>query len=137
MRIFVAAFAVVLIVPFSFAAAQGAVSDSIVPCGSGSNFCTLCDLVKLASNLINIGIFIAVTLSAITFAIAGLKYMSSGDDASKAAEARKMLTKVVVGLVIILGAWVGVDTLMKIVLDEQKFGPWNSIGCSQTASLLR
>ena len=123
-----------LLIPVSFALAQGDVSTQIVPCGSGTNFCTLCDLVSLAQNLINIGIFITITLSAITFAVAGMKYMSSGGgDSGKATEARKMFTRVAVGLVIILGAWVGVDTLMKTVLDEQKFGPWNSIGCSQSA----
>ncbi|MBI2048478.1 MAG: hypothetical protein HYT30_00930 [Parcubacteria group bacterium] len=123
----------VLMAPVSVALAQGDVSGSIVPCGNDGNFCTLCDLVSLAQNLINIGIFIAITLSAVTFAVAGIKYMSAGGDPGKATDARKMFTKVVVGLVIILGAWVGVDTLMKTVLDEQKFGPWNSIGCSQTA----
>ena len=122
--------------PASFALAASDVADQIVPCGSGSDFCNLCDLVQLAQNLINIGIFITIALSAITFAVAGLKYMTAGGDVSKATEARKMFTNVAVGLIIILGAWIGVDTLMKtVVRDDTGFGPWNSMGCSQGRSL--
>lgn len=124
-------------VPASFVLAASDVADQIVPCGSGDDFCNLCDLVQLAQNLINIGIFITIALSAVTFAVAGLKYMTAGGDATKATAARKMFTNVAVGLIIILGAWIGVDTLMKTVTDESKFGPWNSMGCSQTGSSLR
>jgi len=126
-----------VLVPASFVLAQSDVADQIVPCGSGGDFCNLCDLVQLAQNLINIGIFITVALSAVTFAVAGLKYMTAGGDTTKAIAARKMFTNVAVGLIIILGAWIGVDTLMKTVTDESRFGPWNDMGCSQTGSSLR
>ncbi len=126
-----------VLVPTSFALAQGDVSEYIVPCGQGGNFCGLCDLVQLAQNLINIGIFITIALSAMTFAFAGYKYMTAGGDPGKVTEARKMFTSVAIGLIIILGAWVGVDTLMKTVVDDAKFGPWNSLGCSNTASFIK
>ena len=127
----------VILVPASFVFAQGDVSEYIVPCGQEGTFCNLCHLVKLASNLINIGIFITIALSAMTFAYAGLKYMTAGGDPGEATKARTMFTSVAIGLVIILGAWVGVDTLMKTVVDDAKFGPWNSIGCSQTAGFAK
>jgi len=118
-------------VPTAFAA--GGLPSRIVPC-DGVN-CNLCHLVDLAQNLINIGIFITITLAAMTFAYAGYLYLSAGGDVTKATRARQIFTKVAVGLVIILGAWIAVDTLMKtVVREDSKLGPWNSIGCGQTAS---
>ena len=133
----IVALCVLILVPISFALAEADVATQIVPCGQGGTFCGLCDLVQLAQNLINIGIFITIALSAMTFAFAGLKYMTAGGDPGKATDARKLFTSVAIGLVIILGAWVGVDTLMKTVVDDAKFGPWNSLGCSQTAAFGR
>jgi hypothetical protein len=130
----IAALCLIVLAPVSLAFAQGDLASQIVPCGQEGNYCNLCHLVSLAQNLINIGIFITIALSAMTFAVAGLKYMSSGGDTGKATEARKMFTSVVIGLIIILGAWVGVDTLMKTVVDDAEFGPWNSIGCGQGAT---
>lgn len=119
-----------LIAPFSFALAQGTLPSQIVPC-SGVD-CNLCHLVELAQRLINIGIFITIALSAMTFSYAGGMYLTSMGDITKATKARKVFTSVAVGLMIILGAWLGVDTLMKTLVDEQRFGPWNSIGCNQS-----
>lgn len=127
--LFATIFALILTVP-NLIFAQGSLPTQIVPC-SGVN-CNLCDLVKLAQNVINIGIFITIALSAMTFAYAGGLYLMSGGDVAKATKARKVFTSVAVGLMIILGAWLGVDTLMKTVTDQQKFGPWNSIGCGQS-----
>jgi hypothetical protein len=109
---------------------QGGLPTQIVPCDGVK--CNLCDLVQLAQNLINIGIFVTIALSAITFAYAGGMYLTAGGDVAKATKARGVFTSVAVGLMIILGAWLAVDTLMKMVTDEQRFGPWNSIGCGQS-----
>jgi hypothetical protein len=128
---FVAIFALSFFAFVPTAFAQSGLPSRIVPC-DGVN-CNLCHLVDLAQNLINIGIFISITLAAMTFAYAGFLYLSTGGDVSKATTARQIFTKVAIGLAIILGAWIGVDTLMKTVVDESKFGPWNGIGCGQTA----
>jgi len=126
--LFLLAIVLLLVVPASFAFAQGALPDRIVPCGGVD--CGWCDLVQLAQNLINIGIFITIALSAMTFAYAGFLYLSGGGNPGKIAKARGMFTKVAVGLMIILGAWLGVDTLMKtVVRNDADFGPWNSMGC--------
>mgnify|MGYP001566732816 CR=1 FL=1 len=117
------------LVPAAFAFAQGTLPDRIVPCNGPD--CNVCHLVALAQRLINIGIFITITLSAMVFAYAGYLYLTAGGDSNKAKSARQIFTSVAVGLLIILSAWIAVDTLMKTVVDEEKIGPWNSIGCGQ------
>jgi len=116
----------------SFVFAQGTLPSQIVPCNGPD--CNLCHLVELAQRIINIGIFITIALSAMVFAYAGYLYLTAGGDTGKAKSARQIFTSVAVGLMIILGAWIGVDTLMKTVVDEGKIGPWNSIGCGQRLS---
>jgi len=90
--------------------------------------CGLCQLGQLAQNVLNAGIYIAVFLSALLFAWAGWNYITAGGDSGKAGEARKVFWNVGVGLVIILGAWLIVDLIIKVLVDQSKiFGPWNKI----------
>ena len=87
--------------------------------------CTVCDLATLAQNVINTGIFIFIFLAALLFAYAGFLYLTN-EALDKQSEARKIFGNVAIGLVVLLAAWRGVDTLMKSVLGGD-FGPWNDI----------
>ena len=109
--------------PLIVVAQQRALPSQIVPC-TGVD-CTVCHLATLAQNLINTGIFIFVFLSAMLFAYAGFLYLTSAVE-DKVSQARKIFSNVTIGLVIILAAWLVVDTLMKAVLGGN-FGPWNDI----------
>lgn len=113
---------VVIAAPFALQAAG--MPEQIVPKCDGPD-CTICDLATLAQNLINSGIFIAIFLSAILFAYAGWLYISN-EAISAVDRAKKIFLDVVLGLVLILGAWLLVDTLMKVLLGGG-FGPWNKL----------
>ncbi len=96
--------------------------------GSAATTCKLCDIAQLAQNTINAGIYIAVFLSAFLFAYAGWQYISAGGDPSKASNAKKIFWTVGVSLVLILGAWLVVDLIMKMFTSETAlFGPWNEV----------
>jgi len=101
---------------------------TIVPCGStGQEPCNLCHIGTVAQNLLNGAIFVAIFLSSITIAYAGWKYMTAGGEGGKS-EGKQMLTNVIIGLVILLAAWLIVDTIMKVMFsDSVNFGPWNEI----------
>lgn len=116
---FVAIFTAIPLLSF----AQAGLPAKIVPC-DGVN-CTVCDLAKLAQNLLNAGIFIAVFLSAMIFAYAGWIYMTQ-ETMGAQGNARAMFTNVTLGLCIILGAWIFVDTIMKTMLGGS-YLPWNSV----------
>ena len=118
--------------PFGISAQQNVLPSKIVPC-DGTNYgggkeCTVCDIATLAQNVINTGIYIAVFLSAILFAWAGWKYLTHGANPGEATKATKIFSAVATGLIIILGAWLLIDTLMKVLVGgNSQFGPWNKL----------
>lgn len=103
--------------------AQGGLPKKIVPCNGID--CTVCDLALLAQNIINTSIFMMVFISALLFAYAGLLYLTSAVE-DKVSHAKSIFRNVALGLVVMLAAWLVVDTLMKSVLGGN-FGPWNDI----------
>jgi hypothetical protein len=113
-----------LVVAFPlFTFAQAGLPRQIVPCNGVD--CTVCHLATLAQNIINTGIFVFVFLSALLFAYAGFLYLTNSA-IDKVSEAKSIFKNVTLGLVILLAAWLVVDTLMKSVLGGS-FGPWNDI----------
>lgn len=111
----------------SMALAAG-VPDRIVPC-SGVN-CTCADLGTVAQNIINTSIFVAIFLSAILFAWAGWKMISSKSIGSSSGveEGKDVLMNVVIGLVVIIAAWLIVDTIVKTITASGAVqGVWNTI----------
>jgi hypothetical protein len=89
----------------------------IIPsnCGdvaNGQPECGYNDLLKLINNVIDWIMMVAVPVAAGIFAWVGFKYMTTGVSDQKS-EAKKMLWKVFIGLVFILGAWLIVDTILK------------------------
>ena len=102
---------------------QGQGSDCNGPGGCQS----ICDLALLAQNILNDGIYVAIFLSAILFAWAGWKHMSAGGDSHQIQEANKVFAAVFIGLIIILSAWLIVNTLMSALLGNAPTVPWNQI----------
>ncbi|OGG61042.1 hypothetical protein A3C87_01945 [Candidatus Kaiserbacteria bacterium RIFCSPHIGHO2_02_FULL_49_34] len=108
----------------AFAQATG-----LVPC-SGPD-CQACDILKLIQNIIN-NFFIpfAVMLAVIGLAWDGFKMVTSGSDNPLLHSVfRQRLKNIVIGFILMLGAWVIVDTVMKLFLNDQQFGSWNKIQC--------
>ncbi|MBI5456918.1 hypothetical protein HY969_04240 [Candidatus Kaiserbacteria bacterium] len=103
--------------------AQTILPKKIVPC-DGLN-CTVCSLAELAQNILNAGIVISVFLSAMLFAYAGWLYLTN-EAIGQQQKAKDTFKNVVLGLVIILAAWVIVDTLMKMTLGGN-YLPWNNV----------
>lgn len=106
-------------------AAQTIFPERIVPC-TGLN-CSVCHLGELAQNILNAGIFLSVFLSAILFAYAGWLYLTN-EAIGQQQKAKDTFKNVTIGLVIILAAWLVVDTLMKMTLGGN-YLPWNNV-CS-------
>jgi len=107
--------------------AQAGLPRQIVPCNGVD--CNFCHLAELAQNLINTGIFITIFLSAMLFAYAGFNYMTAHSGIGGMQQAKNLLLNTALGLVIILAAWIVIDTLMKEIVDQGKFGPWNQLQC--------
>jgi hypothetical protein len=115
--------ALVMVLPLFVAAAP------IVPCGgTGQPACTVCHLGQLAQNILNFLIYIAITLCVFIIIWAGFLYLTAGGDPSKAKKAKGMFLKVVLGLILMLSAWLIIDLLIRFMVDPSKLGgPWQKI----------
>jgi len=127
--------ALILLLPIFFAAimpmvalAQGGLV-TIVPenCNTQPGGCqSICDFAKLAQNVLNDGIFFAIVVSAIFFAWAGWQYMTAEGQPYKIKSAKKMFRNILIGLLLIVGAWLLVDTLISSLTGTSGL-QWNRI----------
>lgn len=99
----------------------------LVPCDGPE--CQACHLVELGDNIVRFLITIAAVIGAIMIAVAGLQMVTSGGDVARVTAAKNTMTNVVIGFIILLAAWLLVDTIMKAFVNESKFGVWNQIEC--------
>jgi hypothetical protein len=101
----------------------------LVPCEGAT--CQTCDLIKLGNNIVEWLVKIMATVCAIVVAVAGFKMVTAGGDSGAISEAREMITNVVVGFIMLLSAWLVIDTVMKMFLSDTvtQFGPWHQIEC--------
>lgn len=130
----------VLITPLTtFAASSGLVPCGVVPPGVvGKTYliateCNLCDFGTLTQNIINYILLISIPLSVMLFAWAGILYFSSAENPGQIAKAHKIFTSVLIGFVIIVSAWLVVQTLLMVLIDRSFWGngaSWNSLGCA-------
>lgn len=101
----------------------------IVPCGtktSGKD-CTLCDLWRLASNIIVfISFNLAVPLGAFLFVVAGGIFLVSGGSTKMVDWARTIFTNTIVGLIIIYVSWLFLDTFLKTIAKGDFVGAWQN-----------
>ncbi|MCA9366562.1 hypothetical protein KC722_03210, partial [Candidatus Kaiserbacteria bacterium] len=73
---------------------------------------------------------ISSLLIILVLAYAGFGLVVSGGNQSAYEKAKGYFMNAIIGLIIILAAWTLIDTLMKVLVDDTKFGPWNEIDSS-------
>ncbi len=111
---------------------------AIVPCGTSTTPpCNICYLGVLVINLTNFLIeMIAFPVATLLITAGGLVLLTSGPSEERRKMGKSMVTNTVIGLVIVLLAWIAVDTTIKILTGEARqfvsdpsgtFGPWNVI----------
>ena len=116
-----ALFFVPLVMPTTLTQAQSqfigdTLPGGIVPCGDPtdtSSLCGLCDLVALAQESLNFAVYFTVFVATLLFVYAGFLYITAAGDSGQISTATKIFGKVVAGLVIVLVAWLVVDTILK------------------------
>lgn len=103
-----------------------------VPCQGTS--CSACDLVTLGKNILDWLIGVMLVIFAIILAVAGFGLVTSGGNPQAKTDAKKKIMSAFIGIVIVLAAWLLIDTLMKVMLAGGKgeignYGPWSQIQC--------
>ena len=81
--------------------------------------CSACNVVYMANGLIKWLIGITFLLFAALFAIAGVRLVMSGGNHHALDEAKSSFVNAIIGLIIILSAWLIVDTIMRALVGTE------------------
>jgi len=107
------------------------VAQALVQCGNaGQPECNLCHLAQLAERVINFIVKVSFVIAALLFATAGAFYFTAGADPGRVSSARKILTDTVIGIVIILTAWLVVNVLLTTLTGEG-VNPFTEVLCDK------
>jgi hypothetical protein len=123
---FIVVAALFMVAPQYTFAAGGLIQLVPETCNDVGGCHSVCDIATLANNILNDLIYIAVILSAVLFAWAGVIYLTAMGNPSKVSSAKSMFTNVFIGLAIILVSWLVVDIVMRTLVGASPI-PWNSL----------
>jgi len=108
-----------------------------IPCeGKG---CSACNLVEMGNELIVWLFGMIFLLFAVLMTVAGFGLVTSGGNPSAMQAAKDKFTNAMIGLVIVMSAWLIVDTVMKALVGGGEtdaaigtmkgWGPWSEVQC--------
>ena len=117
--------------------------EGFVPCGKRSATdstvvieepCNICHAAEMGQNIINFLIRTVVPALAILIAAwGGFEMITAGGSETRYQSGRARLTKVVVGVLIVLVAWIAVNFFLYTFFKEEIIGTWYSFDCSVEA----
>ncbi len=88
----------------------------IVPCDGPE--CKLGDFITLIKNVINSIIVLAIPIVTIALTWVGILLLTAQGNTGKITQAKQIAKSVVIGFVFILTAWLIIQTLVSILLDD-------------------
>lgn len=83
--------------------------------------CNFEDLMRLITNVINFLIYLSIPIAAIAFAWAGWILVTSGGSESKKEQAKEIFTKVAIGFIFVLSAWLIVRFITTALLNPASY----------------
>jgi len=99
----------------------GTGDEGLVPC-EGAN-CNFSSFMQLIINLIDFLIKISIPIAIILFSYAGFLYITAGGNPGKIGQAHDIFKTVFIGFLIVLSAWLIVNTLVGPLLNtDEGFG---------------
>jgi type IV secretory pathway VirB2 component (pilin) len=105
----------------------------LVPCGGhGEAPCTFCHFFVLINNIIDfVMIKLVPTIAVLMLIIGGVMFFFAGAKPDVLNQAKGIITSVVIGIIIILSAWVIVNTVLTKVgiIDTPSILEWNKVSC--------
>ena len=95
--------------------------------------CQFCHLLAMVDNLVKFTLLELVPITAVAmFVIAGIMFFTAGGSLDRLKSAKKLFTGIVIGLVLIYGAWLIVTFLMNVIGVAKWTGlssGWYKINC--------
>jgi cell wall-associated NlpC family hydrolase len=96
--------------------------------------CSACHLAVIGNTLIDWLIGVIMVLFAVLAVVAGFGLVTAGGNPTAVTDAKSKFTNAIIGLLIVLSAWLIVDTLMKALIGNngviEGYGPWAEIKCA-------
>lgn len=140
-KIILALFSVMVVGIFFLTPTEVVLADGFVTC-SGVD-CSFCNLVEMA-NIIIIWLFgVIALLFMVLMVVAGFGLVMSAGNQSELASAKSKFTNAIIGLLIVMSAWLVIDTIMKTLLQDgdldymsSGWGPWYEIECTEQTETL-
>lgn len=111
----------VVVLCFGFIPVLALAQSPLVPCDGVTVQCNFSKLLILATNILNFLLIVSFPLAAIGFAWAGFLFLSSAGSESQVSKAKGIFTKILIGFLIILSAWLIVRTVTNVLLDPQDY----------------
>ncbi len=111
-------------------------SNGIIQCGRpGQDLCTLCDLIKGIYDIVQYIIKIAVWVTLAAIAVGGGMYAISAGDSKMIELAKGAMKNALIGLVVVLSAWLMINTLLLVIGAQTNLGiggvvGWNKFECT-------
>jgi hypothetical protein len=115
------------------------ISDPLVPCGSTyvkdkskpnektvQPKCNFNELMHLAGHILSALIYFAIPLAVIAFVYAGFQYLTAGGNEGQIKKAHEIFKDVGLGLIIVLTAWLIVNTILEGLLSPKAIECINS-----------
>ncbi|MFN3188497.1 MAG: D-Ala-D-Ala carboxypeptidase family metallohydrolase [Candidatus Paceibacteria bacterium] len=98
--------------------------------------CGTCEIIRLANGLIMWLIGFVFILFALLLMRAGIKLVTSGGNPGALQSAKDSFINALIGLIIILAAWLIVDTIMRALIGDERSGAlvWSEIECTAQVS---
>lgn len=123
---------VMVIFPVGFETASAVSPGGFLDCDGVD--CSACNLVYTANQLIIWLFGIIFMIFAVLMAIAGFGLVTSGGNQAALESAKSKFVNAIIGLIIVMGAWLFVDTIMKGLLsggtgEISGYGPWSDVEC--------
>lgn len=105
----------------------------LVPCGGSSEPpCTACDLLVLAQNVIHKALELAILVCIVLLIYGGFRWIFSFGNEENIAAGQRTIYDAIIGLVIILAAWIIVNTIFWLIAyigGENYTGTWSHLKC--------
>ena len=132
---------VVLLVIFSPTLVQGKEKITNIWAGTGEGgkmcnergmTCTFCDGIIVTTNIIELLLLLGLTLGVLIILYGGVRLMTSGGSQTQIKEAKDIIVKAIIGVVIVSCAWIIVDTIFKTFAKDSKWNALDFIGCGSS-----
>jgi len=124
---------ILLSTPILTNAANTTSTAGLVPCGGpGEKACTVCDLLVLAQNVLEFALKMAFLIIIGFIVYGGFRWIFSLGKEENLKAGQQIITNAIIGLVIILTAWIIVNTVfwaIKQMGGDDYTGTWFHIEC--------